>query len=431
VRVALLDGVSRSTALGLPHYDEVCKSGLELAVDVGFPTVSLPVQSVLWTGLTQQQSGIEFVQARIDPPPVGSLPPREPSSAAIAESHQFISQSFGFARAWPAPDVAGAALAEWKAAPFEYMALGLTGSDTRLVFVHILAVDSAGHKAGRDSDAYRAASAFADDLLGRMRAIDAAAHGARSLWLVIADHGHRAAGGHGGEETEVRVVRACLAGAGLAAGAARPGHLVHLVDVSRVLADALGQTPHPDSAGRPLLDALAAPEQPGATLPRPGPIRFAIAALLVGAALAATWLAARRSWRLPWWWVIAYLSVVALESGPTLSTPMIYRPLGQSVYMAALPGLVFLAVVAGATVRRAGPVRVALVQLLVPLALCAGCAALCWGEPPLMPIWSALLSAFLVLLFTGAGVVALACLAALVPSAIDRAAPPETTDRDP
>src|SRR5687767_11779635 len=74
VRVVLLDGVDRDTADVLPAYKALCARGLPLAVDVGFPTVSLPVQSALWTGLTQQQSGIEFVQARIDPPPAGSLP---------------------------------------------------------------------------------------------------------------------------------------------------------------------------------------------------------------------------------------------------------------------------------------------------------------------------------------------------------------------
>jgi hypothetical protein len=252
VRVALLDGVDRATALGLPHYGDVCRRGVEVVLDVGFPTVSLPVQSVLWTGLTQQQSGIQFVQGRLDPPPAGSLPGREPSSATVAQSHAFISQSFGFARAWPplAIDKDRPALAVWEAGPFEATALGLAGSDTRLVFLHMLGPDDAGHKRGRASPEFAAAAAEADRVLGGALLLDRAAHGDRSVWLVLADHGHRAAGGHGGEETAIRLVRACLAGAGVTPAPQR--RLVHLVDLSRALADALGQAPPPASAGRPL-----------------------------------------------------------------------------------------------------------------------------------------------------------------------------------
>jgi hypothetical protein len=431
VRVVLLDGVDRETALRLPHYDDVCRRGLELVIDVGFPTVSLPVQSVLWTGLTQQQSGIQFVQGRIDPPPEGSLPAREPSSAAVAQSHAFISQSFGFARGWPPVelDKDRPALAVWEAGPFAATALGLAGSATRLVFVHLLGPDDAGHRHGRDSPEFAAAAAEADRVLGDLLLVDRAAHAERSLWLVLADHGHRGPGGHGGEEPAIRLVRGCLLGPGVPAGP--QGRLVHLVDVSRALADALGQVPHPASAGRPLLDALAARPQPDATLPEPSPLRAALAALLLGAALAVTWVTARRSWNLPWWWVLAYLSVVGIETAPSLSTPMIYRPQGQSIYVAALPGLCVLAIVAGMMARRSSPLRLVATQLLVPAALAGACALLCWGEPPLLPFWTANLSVSLVLLFSGAAVAALACLAALVPYGSDRATPAETPDTPP
>ena len=417
LRVALLDGVDRDTADMLPAYRALCDRGLSLTVDVGFPTVSLPVQSALWTGLVQQQSGIEFVQARIDPPPPGSLPARELSSAAVSESHQFIAQSFGFARAWPRLDTGKDELADWTEHGFDLVAEHLVATDTRLVFVHMLAADSAGHKKGRDSPEFGAAAARLDQLLGRLVDLDRAGHGDRSRWLVLADHGHRPAGGHGGEEPRIRLVRACFAGHGLErAGESPSGHLVHLVDVSRAIADSLGLAPHADSAGRPLWAALAAPEQPKATLPRPGPLRWAIAVALLVLAGFATWPAARRRvWRLPWWWVLAYLSVVTIETVPSLSTPMIYKPLGQDMYMAALPGLFLLAITAGAAARRTSPWRVAAAQLLVPAAVTALGVVLSWRTPPLMPLWTAHTSLFLVLLFTGTLVVALAILASLVP----------------
>ncbi|HEY0138770.1 MAG TPA: hypothetical protein VGB85_32015, partial [Nannocystis sp.] len=60
VRVVLLDGLSRAHALQLPGLSAICGAGQELQLDTGFPTVSLPVQSALWTGMTQQQSGLQY-----------------------------------------------------------------------------------------------------------------------------------------------------------------------------------------------------------------------------------------------------------------------------------------------------------------------------------------------------------------------------------
>ena len=42
----------------MPTLSRHCATGIDTAVDVGFPTVSLPVQHALWTGRTQQQSGV-------------------------------------------------------------------------------------------------------------------------------------------------------------------------------------------------------------------------------------------------------------------------------------------------------------------------------------------------------------------------------------
>src|SRR5690606_14085880 len=299
----------------------------------------------------------------------------------------------------PALDTAGEELAIWKQAGFPLIARALVAGDTRLVFVHMLGPDSAGHKHGRDSAEFGAAAAAADELLGDLVALDRAVHGDRSRWLVLADHGHRPGGGHGGAEPEIRLVRACLAGAGItpAALGGAPTHLIHMVDLSRALADSLGLAPHPASAGRPLGAALAAPEQPGATLPRPGRLRWALAALLLVLAAAGTWLAARgRVLHLPWWWALAYVAVVTIETVPTLSTPMIYKPQGQTMYLAALPGLALLAIAAGASVRRALPWRVALAQLLLPAAALGAAVILCGRTPPLMPAWTAHLSLFAV-----------------------------------
>jgi uncharacterized membrane protein len=76
----LIDGVDRETARSLPRWSQLCDEGLELTVDSGFPTVSLPIQRVLWTGLTQQQTGIEFLYALLPAPEIG-VPGQVPGAA--------------------------------------------------------------------------------------------------------------------------------------------------------------------------------------------------------------------------------------------------------------------------------------------------------------------------------------------------------------
>ncbi len=43
-RVVLIDGAGRDTAAGMAAWNAVCARGLDLTIDVGFPTVSLPVE---------------------------------------------------------------------------------------------------------------------------------------------------------------------------------------------------------------------------------------------------------------------------------------------------------------------------------------------------------------------------------------------------
>lgn len=434
VRVVLIDGIDRDTARRLPRWSALCDEGIELTVDSGFPTVSLPIQRVLWTGLTQQQTGIEFLYALLPAPAIG-VPGQVPGSVAVAESHQKIVHSLGFERVLPAVDRAPidwGLETSWRPwldfdAPrgFEREALAAVVGDARLAFVHVLRTDSIGHKRGRVSREFHDAAGWADAFLGTLIDAERAAHGPGTRWLVIADHGHRAAGGHGGAEPWIRTVRACVAGALPADGRPRPGAYVHLVDVSRALADSLGVRLDPGSAGRPLYAALAAPVARDATLPRPGLGRWIIAiAILLGAAAVTGWAARGRRGLLPWWWPVGYLSLVVLELPPSMSTHMIYQPLGRIVYQGALPGLCLLAIMAALALRRESPLRVTLAALAIPAALVLAALVLCGAiggvDPPLMPRWTAHASVFLIMLFSAAVVVALALLASAVPSWSDR-----------
>jgi hypothetical protein len=431
VRVVLLDGLSRAHARGLAQLSALCARGQELVVDVGFPTVSLPVQHALWTGLTQQQSGLQYHVGLLPRPPAHALP-GQIDSTAIAESHPEIVHSFGFTRTEPALPAKGEAPPPaWRDHEFAVAARRAVASSARLAFVHVLRVDEAGHALGGDSLTYAIAAAWGDALLGALHT--AAPADPSTLWVVLADHGHRDAGGHGGAEPEIRLVRACVAGSGVPADATQTPRVVHLVDLARALADALELPPTPGARGRPWAAALLEPAR-GATLPRPGAGRWTVAGGLLLLMILSLWtgrsqhvqsgrsnpwprwtglLDATRltgpRWLVPalgaGWLALAGLGVVLGCGWPTLSNPAVYPPQGRDMLYASGPGLAALAGLAALTIwrwdlRDGALVRAALLPwvlaTLALLCLCRGVDALVLGLPPLMPISTGLTSMLLV-----------------------------------
>jgi hypothetical protein len=308
-------------------------------------------------------------------------------------------------------------------------------SPERLVFVHILRVDTAGHKSGKGSKAWLDAAAGADNVLARLLAVSPA----DARWFILADHDHIAHsknGGHGGEQRSIRIVRACIAGPDVRAGTGGP---IHITDLSRAIADSLGVTLPADSPGRPLEAALSAPVTDDDVLPRIPLSRAIVAWLLVAAGVAATAWAARKhvaAW--PWWWPVVMLSLVLLERMPTLSTPMIYKPKGLDMAQAMAPGLGVLAVALMLAVRR-GWTRGLVAQLALPvlgtlamIVACGGTSLLWGGAPcPIVPFWTAWLLALLLAISAASGVAALVLLATAVLSASGPSAPPGTRRSEP
>lgn len=439
VRVVLVDGAGADTAFTMMAWQTVCAPGLDLSLDVGFPTVSLPVQLALWSGRTQQQTGVLFHSGKVAKPPLGpaGIPAQVPGAIAIAESHPYIVHSLGFADTRPPLEKK---LPEGWATRWIDEAVTAVASQERLVFVHFLRIDTAGHRSGKGSNAWYEAVVSTDLLFWRL--LDAAPTGTR--WFVLSDHDHIAGGGHGGEQRAIRIVRACISGPGVRKGGGGP---IHVTDFSRAIADSLGVTLPADSPARPLEAALAAPVTDAHVLPPVPRDRMIIAWLLVVLAAAATVAAAwrRRGWRLvvalPWWWALAMLALVVLERAPTLSTPMIYKPKGLDMAQAFAPGLAVLAVSLLLTVRDDGGrwARALVVQLALPvlgtlavLVACGG-APLLWGDAvcPIVPFWTGWLSPLLLLLSAASGVAALVLLATAVLSASGPSAPPGTRRSEP
>ncbi len=436
LRVVLVDGAGADTAHTMPAWNALCARGLDLTLDVGFPTVSLPVQLALWGGRSQQQTGVLFHSGKVVTPALGGsgIPAQVPGSIAIAESHPYIAHSLGFADTRPP---LGKKLPDGWATRWIDDARAAVASPARLAFVHVLRVDTAGHKFGKRSGSWRSAAATADVILGQL--IAAGPPGAR--WIVLADHDHIDGGGHGGEQRAIRIVRTCIAGPDVRTGRGGP---IHITDLSRAIADSLGVTLPTDSPGRPLEAAIAAPVDDADVLPTlPGgrvALAWALVVLAVAATLWAVW--CYPGWRkllvAPWWWPVAMLSLCAFAEAPTLSTPMIYKPRGLDMAQAFAPGLAVLAVSLTITLR-SGWTRALVTQLAVPamgtlavLIVCGG-TSLIWGDAPcpVVPFWTAWLAALLLMASAAAAVAALVLLATAVLSASGPSAPPETHHTEP
>ncbi|WP_052685304.1 alkaline phosphatase family protein [Lentzea aerocolonigenes] len=96
-------------------------------------------------------------------------------------------------------------------------------------FVYLGQIDIAGHSFGADSAQYAAAMRTNDAQIGRLvAAVESRASYASEDWLIMltTDHGHTAAGGHGGDSPEERMTFV------ISTGAARPAVAPKLVDVA-------------------------------------------------------------------------------------------------------------------------------------------------------------------------------------------------------
>jgi hypothetical protein len=394
VRVVLIDGLHRADAPGLASLEALCAGGLDLVVDVGFPTKSLPVQQTLWSGLTNQQLGARGDNLEVAPVPT-SVPRLVAGSVAVVESFTRIARSVGFATVLPgpmadrvAPEADPEQVQAWREGGFAAAAAAEVAGAAPLVLVHVLQVDYTSHRYGRGSAEQRAALGNADRILGELVAAAPAAQ-----WLVLADHGHVRDGGHGDAEEEVRTVRACWSPAPPGLGAAPRGAEIHLVDVGRWLADALGAPRHAQAQGRTLAVAAAHPDR-GATLPRPGALRSLLALVLLAAG-AALGLVASRGRVTALWPIGAALAIALLHGLPTLS----HR---APPYLVAVTGASFacIAIVVERRVANPSPARLVFTSLGLVLGIVAALIvvtglphALAGGPAPRVPGWTGLLGA--------------------------------------
>lgn len=326
----------------LPFLDELRARGAATVAEVPYPTISRPNYVTLLSGVPPPDSGVRANRVPF-PVAVDSVMDRvRAAGLRVATASDYGVMPNLFARGtktlairwlespaahgtriiappgvtWPVDEAIRASSLE-DLAPV-IAALGSDDAATGFAFVPVLVldVDRAGHAHGIGPE-YRAAARAVDDML---RAAVSKLDLTRSTVIVVADHGHVAAGGHGGPEREVAHVPLILAGKGIVPGA--QAHGARSIDVAPTIATLLGVSGPGHAEGRALVELLdldsgayktrtvldlrraaaigEAMETARANAHRPDPMRLAqVAVGLLALAALGVWLARRGAVILP------------------------------------------------------------------------------------------------------------------------------------
>jgi len=130
----------------------------------------------------------------------------------------------------------------------------ILGQRAMLRIADILSTDFAAHEFGAASPRYRAEYLRVDGDLARVSSrLDLT----KETLIVTADHGHRDAGGHGGDEPEVLAIPIVMTGAGIKASSRASASAS---DIAPTIAALLGLPLPAGGSGRPLVSVLAADE---------------------------------------------------------------------------------------------------------------------------------------------------------------------------
>jgi type I phosphodiesterase/nucleotide pyrophosphatase len=259
--VVLVDGLDFDGARALPAFASLRRAGVLRPLRAAFPTYTSPAVVSMVTGLSPRESGIRL-NGSLDHGPHGT--DRVTTEAGLAGVPVEL-----WSREWkpfvdllePPPGASIRAgrvdfLAGVIAARLP-LAARLPPLDGRsparaITFVYIGEVDEIAHWHGTRSPEYRDAVSLAGALVDRYAAtLDFD----QDTLIVLSDHGHRPAGGHGGVEPEAQRAFLLARGPLLRQGVEideRP-----LRDVASTLSILAGLPAPTTNLGRPMLDLLA------------------------------------------------------------------------------------------------------------------------------------------------------------------------------
>ena len=259
VVIVLVDGLAYHASRAMPFLNELRRQGADAECRVGLPSLSLPGRAVMMTGAWQVIHG-QATNFNPRPLPVEHLfqtAQRKGLSTALAAGPApqtlfapYVSERIVYRRMDPADsrdlDKLEAEL-RWMGEATRAL---LREREPDLFLLDFSIADEAGHAWGASSPQYQAAAQAVDEELRRLAPEIDRQH---SVLIVTADHGHTAAGGHGGAEESVIRVPLVMVGGPVRAGSTGSAEQV---DLAPTVAALLGIEIPASSQGRPLLELL-------------------------------------------------------------------------------------------------------------------------------------------------------------------------------
>lgn len=248
VVIAIVDGLRQDTVPKMPYMAELGRQWASATLVTGQPSLSLPAQAVFGTGALQEVTGVTTNwysgPCRLDS--VFAAAKRAGKSAAVFADGGW-QQLFG-------DYIDGGKVIDWSEQyDDQVLAAGIEclNEPVSLIVVHFAGVDHIGHLRGAASAEYAATAAAIDR---RLETLGAALDLNRDTLIIVSDHGHVAAGGHGGWDAPVVNAPAVLAGHGVL-----PGQLgtKSQADLAPTVCALLGLSYPAQATGTPLFDALA------------------------------------------------------------------------------------------------------------------------------------------------------------------------------
>ena len=213
----IVDGLTESMSRDLDTVERLRSYGTDYVVTAGQPSLSYPNWTNLLSGAPAQISGVttnDYVgPVKVETLFQTAMRARVPVVFVGPEDFQGLydvkaNTTASFMQPWSET--------EYLSALYVDKAIELAKTrKPRLLVVHLPDIDEAGHRAGSSSDDYQRTARKVDADLGRL--VTALQDGS-TVFVVAADHGHIATGGHGGWESIVTSVPAVFSGPGIAIG---------------------------------------------------------------------------------------------------------------------------------------------------------------------------------------------------------------------
>ncbi len=256
--VIVLDGVRREDALTLEELAPLREKGAFRPLLADYPTYTFPNITTMVTGVPPRDSGVRLNGDDRGTPGLDSV-------SKVAADHGLRVE------VWPREFAPFGGLTRHDGRG--QVVLGRLGAEVAeilqdrrppergLRWVHVDEVDHAAHESGLASEAYRNALKHAGALVVSMAA---RMNFERDGLVVLSDHGHVDAGGHGGDEPAAQDAFFLALGGSIAPGKTLGGRPMR--DVASTLAVLLGLPTPSSNEGRPMLDMLDVPNERRATL---------------------------------------------------------------------------------------------------------------------------------------------------------------------